>query len=226
MSLLHPVPLESPLFCASKPQLLGALCLMVSICNCLQGLALGHWSSFACWCRKSEVPSSLHCPHLLPGKIQQPGIFWCGSIKVHLPCMGAAQTWGKMYTPELHVGLSWALNPCLTYPVPCPSSPTLLPVFPKYQFSSVQSLSRVRLFAARQTSLSITNSQSLRKLLSIKGDAIQPSHPLFSPSPPAPNPSQHQGLFQWVNSSHEVVKVLEFQLQHQSLQWTPRTDFL
>ena len=44
------------------------------------------------------------------------------------------------------------------------------------------------------------------------GDAIQPSHPLTSPSPPAPNPSQHQSLFQWVNSSHEVAQVLEFQL--------------
>ena len=55
-------------------------------------------------------------------------------------------------------------------------------------------------------------------------DAIQPSHPLSSPSPPAPNPSQHQSLFQWVNSSHEVAKILEFQLQHQSFQWTPRTD--
>ena len=58
------------------------------------------------------------------------------------------------------------------------------------------------------------------------GDAIQPSHPLSSSPPPAPNPSQHQGLFQWVNSSHEVAKVLEFQLQHQSFQWTPRTDLL
>ena len=57
-------------------------------------------------------------------------------------------------------------------------------------------------------------------------DAIQPSHPLSSPSPPAPNPSQHQGLLQWVNSSHEVAKVLAFQLQHQSFQWTPRTDLL
>ena len=46
------------------------------------------------------------------------------------------------------------------------------------------------------------------------GDAIQPSHPLLSPSPPAPNPSHHQGLFQWINSSHEVAKVLEFQPQH------------
>ena len=43
-------------------------------------------------------------------------------------------------------------------------------------------------------------------------EAIQPSHPLSSPSPPAPNHSQHQSLFQWVNSSHEVAKVLEFQL--------------
>ena len=46
------------------------------------------------------------------------------------------------------------------------------------------------------------------------GDAIQPSHPLSSPSPPACNPSQHQSLFQWVNSLHEVAKILEFQLQH------------
>ena len=58
------------------------------------------------------------------------------------------------------------------------------------------------------------------------GDAIELSLPLSSPSPPAPNPSQRQGLFQWVNSSHEVAKVLKFQLQHQSFQWTPRTDLL
>ena len=57
------------------------------------------------------------------------------------------------------------------------------------------------------------------------GDAIQPSHPLSSPSPPAFNLFQHQGLFQWVSSSHQVAKVLEFQLQHQSFQWTFRTDF-
>ena len=58
------------------------------------------------------------------------------------------------------------------------------------------------------------------------GDAIQPSHPLYSPSPPAFNLSQHQGLFQWVSSSHQVAKVLEFQFQHQSFQWIFRTDFL
>ena len=50
------------------------------------------------------------------------------------------------------------------------------------------------------------------------GDAIQPSHPLSSPSLPAPNPSQHQSLFQWVNSLHEVEKVLEFPLKHHSFQ--------
>ena len=58
------------------------------------------------------------------------------------------------------------------------------------------------------------------------GDAIQPSHPLSSPSPPAFNLSQHQGFFQWVSSSHHVAKVLEFQLQHKSFHWIPRTDLL
>ena len=55
------------------------------------------------------------------------------------------------------------------------------------------------------------------------GDAIQPSHPLSSPSPPAFNLSQHQGLFQWISSLHQVAKVLELQLQHQSFQWIFRT---
>ena len=58
------------------------------------------------------------------------------------------------------------------------------------------------------------------------GDAIQPSHPLSSPSPPAFYPSQHQGLFQWVSFLHQVTKALEIQLQHQSFQWIFRTDFL
>ena len=58
------------------------------------------------------------------------------------------------------------------------------------------------------------------------GDAIWPSHPLSSPSPPTFNLSQHQGLFQWVSSSNQVARVLEFQLQHQSFQWIFRTDFL
>ena len=57
-------------------------------------------------------------------------------------------------------------------------------------------------------------------------DAVQPSHPLSSPSPPPVNLSQYQCLFQWVSSSHQVVKVSEFQLQQQSFQWTPRTHVL
>ena len=96
-------------------------------------------------------------------------------------------------------------------------------------FSSVQSLSRVRLFAtpwttARQASLSITNSPSLLKLMSV--EPVMPSHPLSSPSPPALYLSQHHGLFKWVSSSHQLDKLLEFQLQHWSFQWTPRTDLL
>ena len=56
------------------------------------------------------------------------------------------------------------------------------------------------------------------------GDTIQPF--LLSPSPPDFNLSQHQGIFQWVSSSHQVTKVLELQFLHQSIQWIFRTDFL
>ena len=96
---------------------------------------------------------------------------------------------------------------------------------------SVQLLSCVRLFATMDCSTSgLPVHHQLLEFTQTHvhrvSDAIQPSHPLSSPSPPALNPSQHQGLFQWVNSSHEVAKVLEFQHQHQSFQWTPRTDLL
>ena len=87
-------------------------------------------------------------------------------------------------------------------------------------FSSVQSLSHVQLFATLwtaecQASLSITNSWSQPKPLSIESDAIQPSYPLLSPSPPALNVSKHQGLFKWVSTSHQLAKVLEFLLEVQ-----------
>ena len=120
-----------------------------------------------------------------------------------------------------------------------PASPTLAGGFftteppgkPRtwFQFSSVQSLSRVWLFATMNRSTpdlpvyhklpEFTQTHVHRVC-----DAIQPSHPLSSPSPSAPNPSQHQGLFQWVNFSHQAAKVLEFQPQHQSFQRTPSTD--
>ena len=57
-------------------------------------------------------------------------------------------------------------------------------------------------------------------------DVIQPSYLLSSPSPPAFYLSQHQGLFQWVGSLHQVANIMELQLQHQSFQWIFRTDFL
>ena len=125
------------------------------------------------------------------------------------------------------IQVSWVRAQCVT----APSLGSLVGCLPSVQFSSVQLLSRVRLFAtpwiaACQASLSITNSWSSLTHVHRVSDAIQPSHPGSSPSPPAPNPSQHQSLFQWVNSSHEVAKVLEFQLQHHSLQRSPRADLL
>ena len=119
------------------------------------------------------------------------------------------------------------LEKTLESPLDCKE---IQPIHPKGN-QLVQSLSRVRLLAtpwtaARQASLSITNSRSSLKLMSI--ELVMPSSYLIlsSPSPPAPNPSQHQGLFKWICSSHQVAKVLEFQLQHQSFQWIPRTDLL
>ena len=151
----------------------------------------------------------LFCPWDFPGKNNWSGLPFLSSED--LPDPGI-----KSVSPAL-AGRFLSLS--------CLESSSFLSV----QFSSVQLLSRVQLFATRwitacQASLCITNSRSSPKLMCIDrvSDAIQPSHPLSSSSPPAPNPSQHQGLFQWVNSSHEVAKVLEFQPQHQSFQWTPR----
>ena len=94
----------------------------------------------------------------------------------------------------------------------------------KSLFSSVQSLSHIQLcatlwIATCQASLFITNSQSLLKLMPI--DSVMPSNHLIlcSTSPPTFNLSLHQGLSQWLSSSHQVAKLLELQLQHQSFQW-------
>ena len=78
--------------------------------------------------------------------------------------------------------------------------------------------------AACQASLSITTPRAYSDSCSLSLWCHPKSHPLSSPSPPAFNLSQHQGLFKWVSSSHQVAKILEFQLQ--SFQTTPRTDFL
>ena len=98
-------------------------------------------------------------------------------------------------------------------------------------FTSVQSLSGVRLCNPMNPSTpGLPVHHQLQEFTQTHihrvSDAIQPSHPLSSPSPPVPNISQHQSLFQWANSLHEVAKVLEFQLQHQSFQRNPRADLL
>ena len=138
----------------------------------------------------------------------------------------------------LHIAVLCSVVPTLWDSIDCSQGGLMVKNLPAndfkimwLQFISVQSLSCVRFFvtpwtAAPQASLSITNSQSLPKLMSI--ESVMPSNYLIlsSPSPPTLNLSQHQGLFRWVSSSHQVVKVLEFQLQHQSFQWIFRTDFL
>ena len=99
-------------------------------------------------------------------------------------------------------------------------------------FSSVQSLSHVWLFAtpwtaARQPSLSITNSRSLLKLMSI--ESVVPSNHLILGHPILLLPSIFPSIgffFKWVSSLHQVANILEFQLQHPFFQWTLRTDLL
>jgi len=173
----------------------------------------------------------------------------CAALWWHIACTavtGLGQARPSIYSTKSHGGLPnacycsghWSFSSKKEIQYFCPRGTYVLEEIRQwtyylkhedYQVSSVRSLSRVRLFvtpwiAARQASLSITNSRSLLKLMSIQ--LVMPSSHLIllSPSSPAPNPSQHQGLFQWVNSLHEVAKVLEFQPQHQSFQWTPKAD--
>ena len=162
-------------------------------------------------------------------------LFWSPPVP-HLHPVKSCIFYGPVQDTPSPQLLLWPLQPLLIS--------FLLPDFPYVEFfkvfncgtiSSVQSLSCVWLFAtpwtaARQASLSISNSRSLLKLMSV--ESVVPSnhlilcHPLSSPSPPAFNLSQYQGLFQWVSSLHQVAKTLEFQLQHQSFQWIYRNDFL
>ena len=102
----------------------------------------------------------------------------------------------------------------------------------KMAFSSVSSVTQLCLTLCDPMDCSTPSLPVYHQLLGFTqthvhwlSDAIQPSHPLSSPSPPAFSPSQHQSLFQWVSSLHQVAKILEFQLQ-QSCQWTLRTDLL
>ena len=103
-----------------------------------------------------------------------------------------------------------------SFTITCYGLISFLMIFFDIQFSSVQFSHSVMSDSAHQASLSITNSQSLHKFMSMNsspcwdGDAIQLSHPLSSPSLPAFSISQHQGLSQWVSSSHQVAKYWSF----------------
>ena len=112
-------------------------------------------------------------------------------------------------------------NPCINLSIRCAKNPPYTTVFKLFQFSSVQfsSVAQSCPTLCDPMNRSTPGLPVHHQLLEFTqthfhwvSDTIQPSHPLLSPSPPAPNPSQHQSLFQWVNSPHEVAKVLEFQL--------------
>ena len=142
--------------------------------------------------------------------------------------------------PTLYDWLSWPLYLsqilhtiyCFIEHITCTSSGCHN--IPQAHFNSVQSLSRVRLLASPWTDCCMPGFPFHHQLPELTqthvhrvSDAILPSHPLSSPSPPAFSLAQNQGLFQWVCSSHQVAKGLELQLQHQEYSWWIfKTDFL
>ena len=132
----------------------------------------------------------------------------------------------RVFFPYLLLGLPKLHNTNLygTFKLPCLdhfSAGNFSP-FDFYQFSSVAQSYPTLCDPMNRSTPGLPVHHKLPKFTQTHvhrvGDAIQPSHPLSSPSPPAPNPCQHQGLLQQVNSLNEVAKVLEFQLQHQSFQ--------
>ena len=140
--------------------------------------------------------------------------------------LGNKRLWAVCAFPE-----GWPAFPLPPHWRQEPSPSTLMkPKTPPVQFSSVAQLSPTLCNPMDCSTPGLPVHHQLPEFTQSHvhrgGDAIQPSHPLSSPSPPAPNPSQHQGLFQWVSSLHRVAKGLEFQVQHQSFQWTSRTDLL
>jgi len=170
-------------------------------------------------------PTRLLCPSDFPGK----------STGVDCYCLLHFQAGFLLF-----LFLLWF--PWLRFPKLCWDSISLYCVFHRkewmkqskqFNFSSVQLVSQSRATFCDPMDCSrpvLPVHHQLTELAQIHvhwvSDVIQPSHPLSSPSPPALNLFQHQGLFKWVSSSHQVAKVLEFQPQHQSFQRTPRTDLL
>ena len=175
---------------------------------------LSHVELFATpWTVAHQTPLSMkfsrqeywsRLPFPTPGDLPNPGI---EPASLWVSCIGSwflyhCTTWEvKFFSQIQHIQFSLVAQSCPTLCNPRNRSTPDLPVYHQLPEST-------------QTHVHWTS------------DAIQPSHPLSSPSPPALNLSQHQGLFKWVSSSHQVAKVLELQLQHQTSQWTPRTDLL
>ena len=155
---------------------------------------------------------------------------WLNLLWLHGLGFSRQEYWGRLPFPFSR-GSSWLRDQTCVSCISCVSCVSCI-ADGGLQLSSVQSLSRVQLFvtpwtAAHQASLSITNSRSPPKPMSI--ESVMPSNHLIlcrPLSPPALSLSQHHGLFQWVSPSLQVAKALEFQLQHQSFQWTLRADFL
>ena len=134
-------------------------------------------------------------------------------------CHSRSSSWLQRSNPHLLLLLHWQAG-----------SLPLAPPFSSVHFSSVTKLCLTLwdLMNCRMPGLPVHHQllELTQTHVHQVGDAIQSSHPLSSPSPPAFNLSQHQGLFQWVGFSHQVAKVFTFQLQHQAFQWIFRTDFL
>ena len=168
--------------------------------------------SYLIWQPHRLQPALLLCPWDFPGKNTRVG---CGFLLQGILLNSGIKS-ASLVSPAL-ISRVYTIEP---YEKPSP----------KVQFSSVSqscpTLWPLELKHTRPSCPSATPREPTQTHVHWVGDAIQPPHPLSSPSPPALKLCQHQGLFQWVNSSHEVAKVLELQLQHQTFQWTPRTDLL
>ena len=130
-----------------------------------------------------------------------------------------APVWAPRVRQQVPLGYLFHIGPTFSF-LPTPVSIGLFSVsaspFSSVQFSSVAQSCLTLCDPMNCSTPGLPVHHQLPEFTQIHvyrvSDAILPSHPLSSPSPPAPNPSQHQSLFQWVNSSHEVAKVLEFQL--------------
>ena len=127
--------------------------------------------------------------------------------------------------------LSQTLNPSLPHTLPLSSHKSVpsLCLWACFCFVTSVQFSRVRFFTTCSTPGFPVHHQLpefTQTHVHRVSDAIQSSHPLLNPSPPTFSLSQHQSLFQWVSSSHQVARVLVFQLQHQSFQWVFMVDLL